>query len=160
MCIRDRCSIDLKRNLLVFQDVNLEVPFLPESQIQDRFSIKDMEEEAKKEEANASKAGNTAPKPPQSGGTVIGGGAPNPNRGPTQGQAVSGGTGAANLSGLLGAGAPRSTNFSEDAINQVMGLGCTREEAIQALTLANGNPEIAASILFSNFQQIRCKETP
>ena len=44
--------------------------------------------------------------------------------------------------------ATTNTNLNETHIQQLMALGVNRQQAIQALKQANGNPNIAASYLF------------
>jgi DNA damage-inducible protein 1 len=43
--------------------------------------------------------------------------------------------------------APR-TNISPQAIESLVSMGATREQAIQALQAADGNPDVAASLIF------------
>lgn len=45
------------------------------------------------------------------------------------------------------AAAPR-TNISPQAIESLVSMGATREQAIQALQAADGNPDVAASLIF------------
>ncbi|KAF4454528.1 hypothetical protein F53441_2957 [Fusarium austroafricanum] len=44
--------------------------------------------------------------------------------------------------------APRTTNISPQAIESLVSMGATREQAIQALHAADGNPDVAASLIF------------
>ncbi|KAJ2798382.1 DNA damage-inducible protein 1 [Coemansia guatemalensis] len=44
---------------------------------------------------------------------------------------------------------PMGGNYSEETIKAVMDLGVNREQAIHYLNAAGGNPDIAASMIFS-----------
>jgi len=50
--------------------------------------------------------------------------------------------------GPAGPVAPVTENYPEEAVQTLMGLGATRELAIQTLAAAGGNLEVAASLLF------------
>ena len=47
-----------------------------------------------------------------------------------------------------GSAAAASAEFPQTAIDSLMGMGFTREQALMALRTTNGNPELAASLLF------------
>lgn len=140
MLKRHQASIDLAKDKLIIQGV--EVPFLGEADIP-----KGMEEERADE-----------PQVPGPGGTSIGGRsgvihgpaepaqnitpqAQPPSR-PSQPQAVS----AAPRSQASSA-PPAQPQFPDEDINQLVSLGFSREEAIQALAACGGNVEYAGGLL-------------
>ena len=45
---------------------------------------------------------------------------------------------------------PASPNFKEEDIKKLMNLSFSRDKAIRALTMAGGNVELAATLLFNN----------
>ena len=57
-------------------------------------------------------------------------------------------TGTAAASGGGGAAVAAGQEFPQAAIDSLMGMGFTREQAIMALRTANGSAELAASLLF------------
>jgi Holliday junction resolvasome RuvABC DNA-binding subunit len=46
---------------------------------------------------------------------------------------------------------PNLTNVSDEALQGLLSLGFTREQCIRALQAANGNADVAASMLFGGF---------
>lgn len=136
MLKRHQATLDLARDKLVIQGV--EVPFLGEADIP-----KDVEEALEEE-----------PKVEGPGGTTIGGrsgtisqpdadaGGAGPSTVP-QAPAVPAQTPAA-------AGPPAQPSFPNEAVEQLMQLGCSREQAINALQATGGNVEYAAGLLFEN----------
>ncbi|KAF4965744.1 hypothetical protein FSARC_6474, partial [Fusarium sarcochroum] len=44
--------------------------------------------------------------------------------------------------------AAQGTDISPQAIESLVSMGATREQAIQALQAADGNPDVAASLIF------------
>lgn len=51
---------------------------------------------------------------------------------------------------MFAAAEPAATaQFPDEHVSQLMGLGFTREQAIEGLAVSNGNPEAAASYLLS-----------
>lgn len=136
MLKRHQASIDLARDKLVIQGV--EVSFLGEADIP-----KDVEEALEEE-----------PKVAGPGGTTIGGrsgavsqpgasGAPGPS---TTAQP----TVPAPSPAPAASRAPAQPSFPIEAIEQLMQLGCSREQAIHALQATGGNVEYAAGLLFEN----------
>lgn len=136
MLKRHQATIDLARDKLVIQGV--EVPFLGEAEIP-----KDVEEALEEE-----------PKVDGPGGTTIGGrsgtisqpetgaGAPGPSSSP---QAP-----AAPAQAPAATRAPVQPQFPNEAIEQLMQLGCSREQAINALQATGGNVEYAAGLIFES----------
>jgi DNA damage-inducible protein 1 len=125
---RYQCSIDLQKNVLRFPGMDdgrdLEMPFLQEHEIKRSgiMSITDQIDKINDQGGGDGAAPVAAPPPP-----------PPPVPAPAP---------------LAPAPAPLAT-FPESSITMLMGLGFPREACIQALTAANGNEEIAASLLFS-----------
>lgn len=138
MLKRHQATLDLARDKLVIQGV--EVPFLGEADIP-----KDVEEALEEE-----------PKVDGPGGTRIGGrsgtisqpdaesGAPGPSSTPQAPAAP------AQAPAPAGARAPAQPSFPREAIEQLMQLGCSREQAINALQATGGNVEYAAGLLFES----------
>lgn len=149
MLKRYRASIDLEKNALCFQGI--EVPFLGESEIPKQF------EEAARDE----------PTIPGPNGTEIGGrtgavraadktatptetqGA-GPSKTPEslQGQGQGPGPGSSQDQAQAPS-QPQQPSFSKEAIDQLVALGFSRPEAVQALQATDGNIEMAAGLLFS-----------
>lgn len=125
MLKRHQACIDLSRNKLVIQGV--EVPFLGEADIP-----KGMEEE---------RAGE--PKVAGPGGTTIGG-----RSGVVSGPSTQPSTGAPPTPAPVAAPAqPPQPSFPAESIEQLVQMGFSREEAIQALTACDGSVEYAAGFL-------------
>lgn len=129
MLKRHQASIDLKRNALVIMD-HL-VPFLAEAEI------------PKGEEPDADE-----PTVPGPAGLQVGGrsGALMP---PSVEQPFHAGTAAGTAAGPA-TGATTSTGPPAEAhkVTQLMEMGFSRDEAVQALELAGGNVDVAAGILY------------
>jgi len=127
MLKRHQACIDLSKDKLVIQGV--EVPFLGEADIP-----KNMEEERAEE-----------PKVAGPGGTTIGA-----RSGAVSGPSTSQPT--APSSGLTAASpAPQPTaqpSFPVESIDQLVALGFSRDEAVNALAACGGNVEYAAGLLF------------
>lgn len=132
MLKRHQASIDLATDKLIIQGV--QVPFLGEAEIP-----KDVEEALEEE-----------PKVKGPGGTTIGGrtgsidaapGAPGPSA-PAQPAAAP-----AAAQPAAPAPAPAQASFPEEAINTLMQLGISRQQAISALEATGGNVEYAAGLL-------------
>jgi len=126
MLKRQQACIDLSKDKLVIQGV--EVSFLGEADIP-----KNMEEERAEE-----------PKVAGPGGTMIGArsgavsgpstqAAPSPSPAPAAQQASA---------------APQQPSFPPESIDQLVALGFSREEAVNALAACGGNVEYAAGLLF------------
>lgn len=126
MLKRHQASIDLSKDKLIIQGV--EVSFLGEADIP-----KSMEEERAEE-----------PKVAGPGGTMIGArsgavsgpstqAAPSPSPAPPAQQTSA---------------APQQASFPPESIDQLVALGFSREEAVNALAACGGNVEYAAGLLF------------
>lgn len=128
MLKRHQAIIDLKRNVLVIADV--ETPFLGEADIPTNLF-----------------------NPSASIGQQLGGGPlPSSNAQPSSSRppAASAAARAASARNQTTSNAPTpTTNFDEETINNLVGLGFSRNEVIRALQQTGGNAELAASILFS-----------
>ncbi len=129
MLKRHQACIDLSKDKLVIQDV--EVPFLGEADIP-----KNMEEERADE-----------PKVAGPGGTTIGGrtgvvsGPSTQQPGPQQASAPP----------PAAAAAPQPApepSFPQESVDQLVALGSSRAEAVNALAACGGNVEYAAGLLF------------
>lgn len=137
MLKRHQAKIDLMENRLVIQDESVE--FLPEAEIPKSF------EEEVQEEPTVEGPGNT----------VIGGrsGAiveiPQAQR---QQQPVQGASGSLPspppLPDRSHQAPPPQRSFPEDHIQTLMGLGVSREQAVQALEIYGGNVDMAANSFF------------
>lgn len=138
MLKRHQACIDLSKDKLVIQGV--EVPFLGEAEIPKDF------EEARVDE----------PKVEGPGGTTIGarsGAVTAPSDGQPAPQApISGTTARPNIAAQPQSQpqtAPQAApTFSQESVDQLVALGFSREEAINALHACDGNVEFAAGLLF------------
>lgn len=125
MLKRHQACIDLSKDKLVIQGV--EVPFLGEADIP-----RNMEEERAEE-----------PKLAGPGGTMIGarsGAVSGPSATPPAPVLVS--------TPAAATPAPAQPSFPEEAIEQLVALGFSREDAVNALAACGGNVEYAAGLLF------------
>lgn len=132
MLKRYKAKIDLEKNALCFEGI--EVPFLPESEIPKSLEEAEMNE----------------PTVPGPNGTQIGGrtGVVRPAGGP--GNATDAGPSTARPTPPAArTHPPAATQFPQEHIDQLVNLGFTREQAIQALKATGGNVDFAASLLFS-----------
>ena len=131
-----QACIDLEKDCLRIQ--GREVRFLAEHELPEKARSMNA---GLPSEASPTSAG-TAPQPSGSGSGSAGA-THFPGSGQTLGSAPA----------PVGAGreqpvAPAQSRHPESAINTLMGLGATREMAIQSLDAAGGNVEVAASLLF------------
>ncbi|KAJ9131564.1 Aspartyl protease [Pleurostoma richardsiae] len=136
MLKRHQACIDLAKDKLIIQGV--EIPFLGEAEIP-----KDSEEALEEEPTLTGPGGTTIG---QRSGAVSGPGAASADPGPSSSQRQ------APVSSTP-APAPNPHNpqrptFSEEAIDQLVQLGFSREAAINALQATGGNIEYAAGLLF------------
>lgn len=130
MLKRHQASIDLATDKLIIQGV--EVPFLGEADIP-----KDVEEALEEE-----------PKVKGPGGTTIGGRTGSIDAAPgAPGPSTAAPRAAAPAQSAPAAPAQAQSNFPEDAINTLMQLGISRQQAISALEATGGNVEYAAGLL-------------
>lgn len=123
MLKRHQACIDLSKDMLIIQ--GMEVPFLGEADIP-----KEMEEERAEE-----------PQVAGPGGTTIGG-----RSGVVSGPTVPS-SAPAPVAQQPTAAAPTQPSFPADDINQLVSLGFSRDEVIQALTACDGNVEYAGGLL-------------
>lgn len=123
MLKRHQGTIDLNRNVLVMG--GSEVPFLPESEIPEEFE--EFQTAAGGPEAASSSSSSSRP----------------PVAGPPS-------TSNASTSSRIADAqpAPTTTQYSDDTISNLMGLGFSRQQVVSALDQAGGNPELAAALLF------------
>ncbi|RDL38842.1 uncharacterized protein BP5553_03182 [Venustampulla echinocandica] len=132
MLKRHQACIDLSRDKLVIQGV--EVPFLGEANIPKR-----MEEERAQE-----------PKVAGPGGTTIGGQTGTVS-GPSSQQVPATPSPApapASVPAPAPATQPQQPSYPAESIDQLVALGFSREEAVNALAACGGNVEFAAGLLF------------
>ena len=118
----------MSKNSLIFNDVKIEVPFLAERDIKKHFSVSAHEQQLKLEEDTKIKSTTPAKSiNPQLANLNQ----PKPAVGikPNNNQ-------------------QQSSAFSETDISKLTSLGFTRQQAVQALTICNGNADLAASYLF------------
>lgn len=124
-----QACIDLEKGVLRIR--NREVPFLPEHELPpEARGLFGDEEVPQSPSANAPSADIPRPSFPGAGHTLgnnpsSSARAPNPQQNPSR------------------------SRYPETDIQTLIGLGASREIAIEALDTAGGNVEIAASVLFS-----------
>ncbi|KAJ2528926.1 DNA damage-inducible protein 1 [Coemansia sp. RSA 1933] len=122
MLKRHLACVDLKKNALVINDEVVE--FLPEHQIP-----KDSQDNDNPTDEPSALAAQSPSTPARLGGMT----AASASRGTQQQQT----------------GTRSSGTYSEATIKTIMDLGVSRSEAIRHLDAAGGNPEVAASLIFS-----------
>lgn len=133
MLKRHQACIDLSKDKLVIQGV--EVSFLGEADIP-----KGLEEERAEE-----------PKVAGPGGMTIGGRSgvvSAPSNSPAPPSSSSTPVAAAPVPPPAAAAPPQQETFPDAAIDQLVALGFSREEAVNALSACGGNVEYAAALLF------------
>jgi len=130
MLKRHQACIDLSKDMLIIQGV--QVPFLGEADIP-----KNMEEERAEEPKVAGPGGTTigARSGAVSGPSTSQSGAP-PSAPPASAAPAS------------RPAAPQQPTFPPEAINQLVELGFTRDQAINALAACGGNVDYAAGLLY------------
>ncbi|KIK82420.1 hypothetical protein PAXRUDRAFT_715891 [Paxillus rubicundulus Ve08.2h10] len=122
-----QACIDLEKNVLRIQ--GREINFLAEHELHDKARMMNSGEHA-----DPSSDSN---EPPSSSSSAMPGGAPLAF--PGSGQSL----GAAPRAGGIG-----TSSYPEEAIQTLLALGLTRDEAIRSLELAGGNVDVAASLFF------------
>ncbi|KAK7726265.1 DNA damage-inducible protein 1 [Botryosphaeria dothidea] len=144
MLKRYKAKIDLEKNCLCFEGI--EVPFLPESEIPKSF------EEAQMDEPTVAGPNGTevgaksgAVRPAGSSASAASGSA-----GPSSSSAQQGNNfqGQGRTLGNASQQASSASPFPAKDIEQLIGLGFSRDQAINALRACGGNVEYAASLLF------------
>lgn len=144
MLKRYKAKIDLEKNCLCFEGI--EVPFLPESEIPKSF------EEAQMDEPTVAGPNGTevgaksgAVRPAGSSASAASGSA-----GPSSSSAQQGNNfqGQGRTLGNASQQASSASPFPAKDIEQLTGLGFSRDQAINALRACGGNVEYAASLLF------------
>ncbi|KAL1932364.1 hypothetical protein VTP01DRAFT_9420 [Rhizomucor pusillus] len=132
MLRRHGACIDLRKNVLRFEDC--DIPFLAEHELPEKQRMIEIHGSAEDEmptearlagpgaAANAAASSSNSVPP-----TATNTSSPSPS---TQQQA--------------------GTKYPEEHINLLVNLGVSRQEAIHALDMASGNPDLAASLLFQN----------
>ncbi|CAD6587707.1 MAG: DNA damage-inducible protein 1 [Tremellales sp. Tagirdzhanova-0007] len=149
MLKRHQCCIDLSTNTLRIQST--EIPFLSEHELPDKARRRDaaaVADEMGDAAASGVKAGVASPNATSSNATTR----EFPGRGQTivpgrSGRSVESGSAPASMIGGVGPQAT-STSFEETDIQTLIGLGATRQHAIQLLEATGGNVDAAASMLF------------
>jgi len=149
MLKRHQACIDLSKDKLIIQGV--EVPFLGEADIP-----KNMEEERAEEPKVAGPGGTTigarsgAVSGPSASSTSQGGAPPPPPPATTAASSSSSRTPAhASSTPAPRAGAPPAQPFfPPESIDQLVALGFTRDQAVNALAACGGNVEYAAGLLY------------
>jgi DNA damage-inducible protein 1 len=136
MLKRYKAKIDLDKNALCF--AGLEVPFLPESEIPKGFEEADPTVPGPNNTEISATSGAVKPAGDKSSSAVA--------VGPSSSQPAQ-----SSQPAPVSAAAPPAAStdgFSAEAIDQLVNLGFSRSDAVQALQATGGNVEFAASLLF------------
>lgn len=131
MLKRHQATIDLRNGQLVIQDE--EVPFLGESDIPKGFDAEEEEEPTVEGPAGSKVGGRT--------GAIV--------EPPIRDIPAATAAREASAAATQEASSVSAPQFSDEAIAQLENLGFTKQQAISALELTNGDIETAASLLFS-----------
>ncbi|KAK9493293.1 aspartyl protease-domain-containing protein [Lipomyces doorenjongii] len=142
MLKRHQATIDLKRGVLVMGDE--EVPFLGEAELPSQaqqidLSPEEMAELARQNQETRASGGAQAPPPGQTA---------SPQTQPLVQEPMQTGDQARPANRVPRRPVQQRIEFSDADISKLESLGVSREEAISALTTAEGNVEVAASLLF------------
>ncbi|KAK9355566.1 aspartyl protease-domain-containing protein [Lipomyces doorenjongii] len=142
MLKRHQATIDLKRGVLVMGDE--EVPFLGEAELPSQaqqidLSPEEMAELARQNQETRASGGAQAPPPGQT---------TSPQTQPLVQEPMQTGDQARPANRVPRRPVQQRIEFSDADISKLESLGVSREEAISALTTAEGNVEVAASLLF------------
>jgi len=130
MLRRHQCIIDLQKNILRINQE--EVPFLSEKDIPEKEKNNELTEEQTQDlekKLLTTPTPTTAPHPSSQ---------PPPSRGTSQQQQQQ----------RPQPQTQTGNQVMEGHISQLMSLGYTRQQVIEALTVCNGNPELAGAYLF------------
>ncbi|CAG9465183.1 unnamed protein product [Pedinophyceae sp. YPF-701] len=137
---RHQCCIDLAKNELRFGSSDVVVPFLPEHEIPKNDIARKAQAAAEAKQKAAEGGGAAQPGGDPAGPSAAGAGAAQAAQ-----QAPADGAGAAPT-----APAPPQNGGAEDPkLRGLMDLGFSREQCEAALRQANGDADMAASLLFS-----------
>ncbi|CDH58355.1 snare binding protein [Lichtheimia corymbifera JMRC:FSU:9682] len=137
MLRRHRACIDLRRNALTFDDC--EIPFLNEHELPEKQRMIEIHGSAEDEMPTEARTAG-----PQAAANAVG--SSSRDAAPTS----SGGTAQTQQQQQQPdkQQQPQESKYPEDHISILMNLGVSRQEAIHALDMASGNPDLAASLLF------------
>jgi DNA damage-inducible protein 1 len=143
--------LDLQKNVLRIGDV--ETPFLGEADLP--ASARERPEEVAEAEhlansaaANAAKRARDAPPVPASAPASASASAPVPVPVPASAPVPVAAAAAVPPAAAAVPPAAAASEFTEDAVQAVMGLGVSRAQALAALRAAGGNVDLAAGLLF------------
>ncbi|KAF2725826.1 DNA damage-inducible protein 1 [Polychaeton citri CBS 116435] len=163
MLKRFQACIDLKRNKLIFGDEGNEIDFLGESEIPRSFEEAQLNEptvsgpngtEIGTETGTVRQASGAAPSSSDSrNGTFQGEGQRLGSAGPSSAGVTSPPSNQpAPQSASTAPAAAQATSqpYPKEAVDQLQGLGFSREEAVAALDACGGNVDYAASLLFQS----------
>lgn len=139
MLKRHQACIDLSKDKLVIQGV--EVPFLGEADIPKDF------EEAREDEPRVDGPGGTTIGA-RSGAVSAPSSSAQPATQPAMSVSAAGSSIAAQPQRQPQPQQPAAPSFSQESVDQLVALGFSREEAINALHACDGNVEFAAGLLF------------
>ncbi|OJD29578.1 dna damage-inducible protein 1 [Diplodia corticola] len=147
MLKRYKAKIDLEKNCLCFEGI--EVPFLPESEIPKSFERAQMDEPTVSG-PNGTEVGTRsgAVRPAAGSTTATSSGSAGESSSSAQAHQGSRLQGQGRTLGTPEQRNVSATSFPASDIDQLVGLGFSREQAINALRACGGNVEYAASLLF------------
>ncbi|CDS12461.1 hypothetical protein LRAMOSA04655 [Lichtheimia ramosa] len=144
MLRRHRACIDLRRNALTFDDC--EIPFLNEHELPEKQRMIEIHGSAEDEmptearTAGPQAAANAVGSSSRDAASTSSGGTAQTQQQQQQAQQSS--------QQQQQTSSQQESKYPEDHISILMNLGVSRQEAIHALDMASGNPDLAASLLF------------
>lgn len=135
MLKKHRACIDLRKNALTFDD--FDIPFLAEHELPEKQRMMEIHGSSEEEDITK-KPSDITPPIAESSNTLTS----SPAQPPLQPQAQQ------PQQQQPSAQPASSSNYPEKDIKVLTDMGVSREEAINALEMAGGNPDLAASLLF------------
>ncbi|OCK73217.1 hypothetical protein K432DRAFT_313390, partial [Lepidopterella palustris CBS 459.81] len=151
MLKRYKASIDLDRNVLCFQGI--EVPFLPESEIPKKWEEAELNEPTVSGPNGTEIGAKSGAVRPAGTAAAAAGGASLAAAGATASSSSHALRPAPNAASAQTIPMTSPATFPQASIEQLRNLGFSEDDAIRALRATNGNVEYAAGLLFSQMNE-------